>query len=211
MTLPATSQAQIIEAHLRVSESIREFRHQLRTRRASGMFGCNAAHAFFLTYLLSFFSFLLLLNLMGSVTPFSIKISGSEGTPDMMAFKAKAPKSSIPAAGTRERYVTLPHLTSNFGDFAIRRSKPRRSPTSDFAITTVWHSSNDGENVPAIKFAIIGGSCRQQDGIRQRWRTGAVPSVAIAILPSSPSLGIWCSSNDDDLELIVSRTSVSLY
>src|SRR6478672_255761 len=137
MTLPATSQAQIIEAHLRVSESIREFRHQLRTRRASGMFGCNAAHAFFLTYLLSFFSFLLLLNLMGSVTPFSIKISGSEGTPDMMAFKAKAPKPSIPAAGTRERYVTLPHLTSNFGDFAIRRSKPRRSPTSDFAITTV--------------------------------------------------------------------------
>jgi hypothetical protein len=82
---------------------------------------------------------------MGSVTPFSIKISGSEGTPYMMALTANAPKPSIPVTGTRERYVTLPHLTSNFGDFAIRRAKPRRSPASKFAIIAVWHSTNDGE------------------------------------------------------------------
>jgi hypothetical protein len=29
----------------------------------------------------------------------------------------------------------------------------------------------------------------------------AMPSITIAILPSSPSLGIWRSSNDGDLDL----------
>jgi hypothetical protein len=55
---------------------------------------------------------------MGSVTPFSIKISGSEGTPYMMALTPKASKPSIPAVGTGERYVTLPSLTPNYSDFA---------------------------------------------------------------------------------------------
>ena len=83
---------------------------------------------------------------MGSVTRFPIKISGYQGVPCMMAFAPKASKPSIPAVGTRERYVTLPYLTPSFLDFAIRTSKPRQSPISDIAITAVWHSTNDGEN-----------------------------------------------------------------
>jgi hypothetical protein len=66
---------------------------------------------------------------MGSVTRFPIKISGYQGVPCMMAFTPKASKPSIPAVGTRERYVTLPYLTPSFLDFAIRTSKPRQSPT----------------------------------------------------------------------------------
>jgi hypothetical protein len=83
---------------------------------------------------------------MGSVTRFPIKISGYQGVPCMMAFTPKASKPSFPAVGTRERYVTLPHLASNFSDFAIRNYRPLQSPISDIAITAVWHSTNDGEN-----------------------------------------------------------------
>ena len=79
------------------------------------MIGCNAVHAFLLTYFLSIFlSYLLLTNLMGSVTRFPIKISGYQGVPCMMAFTPKASKPSVPAAGTRERHVTLPYLTASF-------------------------------------------------------------------------------------------------
>jgi hypothetical protein len=39
----------------------------------------------------------------------------------------------------------------------------------------------------------------------------AMPSVAIAIAPSSPSLRYGRSSNDDDLDLTVSRTAAPLY
>jgi hypothetical protein len=87
------------------------------------MIGCNAFHAFLLTYLLSY------KTLWEALRAFLIKVSGSQGVPPMMAFTQKSSGTQLFGCSSGERYVTLPSLTQSARDFAIRISKPRQSPT----------------------------------------------------------------------------------
>jgi hypothetical protein len=133
------------------------------------MIGCNAVHAFFLTYLLTFF---LTTKPYGKrYTRFLIKICGYHD-----GIYVKAPASFF-SRSTGERYRNAPVLNPKCSRFRHQNElKHTNRQRLEFAITSVWHSTNDGENrccyQGAKEIAIIGGSRRQQDGIRQRWRIG---------------------------------------